>query len=136
LARIVAGIKKQFIFSVSACLLWTGYLGPPMAYTSRMKWLISVLLAIYPLVATTAIAQVKISVPRKQYKVHEEIHAKIENTGNNAITFCVEFGQTSMIGPNVGSARGAAVLEAGGGRGVPFSAQRFRKNATQAELLA
>lgn len=95
---------------------------------------------------TAATAQVKITVPVRQYKVGEEIPAKVENGGKYAITFCVEFGQTSMkggevestpspfwvqqnddgkwgtliIGPDVGSFRGAIVLEVGESKDFPF----------------
>ena len=98
------------------------------------------------ILGTAAIAQVKITFLAKQYKVHEEIHARVENTGNSAITFCVEFGQTSMkggevestplpfwvqrndngkwgtllIGPDVGSIRAYLVLEAGESKEFPF----------------
>jgi len=41
--------------------------------------------------------------PPQRYTVHEEIHAKVENMGHNAVTFCVEFGQTSMKGDEVES---------------------------------
>jgi hypothetical protein len=98
------------------------------------------------ILATAASAQVKITVPAQQYKAHDEIHAKVKNTGNNAVTICVEFGQTSMkagevettpspfwvqrndngkwstlmIGPDVGSARASVVLEAGESKEFPF----------------
>jgi len=45
--------------------------------------------------ATAASAQVKIPLPATRYKLHEEIHATVENIGNNPVTLCVEFGQTS-----------------------------------------
>ena len=95
-------------------------------------------LGISLILATAAIAQVKITVPAQQYKAHDEIHAKVESTGNNAVTICVEFGQTSMnggnpestpspfwvqrndngkwgtlmVGPDAGSGRAPVVLEA------------------------
>jgi hypothetical protein len=98
------------------------------------------------ILATTASAQVRIIVPAPQFKVHDEIHAKVENTGSNAVTFCVEFGQTSMkegdiestpspfwvqrsdnnkwgtllIGPDVGSARASVVLQPRESRVFPF----------------
>jgi hypothetical protein len=103
-------------------------------------------LAFSLIVATGAIAQVKITFPAQRYKLHEQIRAKVENMGNNPVTFCVEFGQTSMkdgevestpspflvqrndngrwgtllIGPDVGSARAAVVLEAGESKEFPF----------------
>jgi len=43
-----------------------------------------------------ATAQVKISLPAQKYKAQEQIRAKVENMSDSAITFCVEFGQTSM----------------------------------------
>jgi hypothetical protein len=111
-----------------------------------MKRLILSALGLSLILATGAIAQVKITVPVQRYKVHEEIHTKVENTGDKAVTFCVEFGQTSMrgseiegtpspfwvqrndngkwgtllIGPDVGSARAAAVLEARESKEFPF----------------
>jgi len=117
-----------------------------LAYTSAMTRLILAALGLSLILATAAIAQVKITVPPQRYKIHEEIHAKVENTSNNAVTFCVEFGQTSMkggevestpspfwvqrndngkwgtlmIGPDVGSARAAVVLEAGESKEFPF----------------
>ena len=104
--------------------------------------------------AVPAFDQVKITVPmhlpdnsgRILYFVHDEIHAKVENTGDTSVTFCVELGQTSvngsdvestpspfwvqrsdkgkwgtlMIGPDVGSVRAAVVLEAGNSREFPL----------------
>ena len=87
-----------------------------------------------------AAAQVKIHIPTQHQKKHETIHASVENTRSKAVTFCVEFGQTSpkgrgeiettpspfwvqkdgngkwstlIIGPDVGSIRGPEVLEPG-----------------------
>ena len=37
-------------------------------------------LAFSLVLATTAIAQVKITIPAHRYKAHDEIHAKLENT--------------------------------------------------------
>jgi hypothetical protein len=111
-----------------------------------MTRLILATLGLSLILPTAAIAQVKITVPAQRYKVQEEIHAKVENTGSGAVTFCVEFGQTSpeggeiestpspfwvqrssngkwstlMIGPDVGSIRAAVVLEAGESKGFPF----------------
>jgi hypothetical protein len=104
------------------------------------------LLGLSLILPNAAIAQVRITVPAQQYKAHEEIHAKVKNTGKGAVTLCVEFGQTSskggeiestpspfwvqrndkgkwgtlMIGPDVGSNRGAVVLEAGEFKEFPF----------------
>jgi hypothetical protein len=61
-----------------------------------MARLILATLAFSLIVATSAVAQVKITIPAQQYKVQEQIRAKAENVGNSAVTFCVEFGQTSM----------------------------------------
>lgn len=96
--------------------------------------------------ATSAIAQVKITVSARHHRVQEEIHAKVENRGSRPITFCVEVGQTSpngdeiestptpfwvqqnsngkwgtlLIGPDVGSNRAAVVLEARESKEFPF----------------
>jgi hypothetical protein len=93
-----------------------------------------------------AVAQVRISASAQHYGLQEEIHARVENIGNRAVTFCVEFGQTSpggeeiestpspfwiqrkrndkwstlIIGPDVGSKRVAVVLEVGESRDFPF----------------
>jgi hypothetical protein len=117
-----------------------------LAYNSGMTRLILAILGFSLMQATAAIAQVKITVPTQRYNAHDEIRAKVENTGNIAVTFCVEFGQTSMkggdvestpspfwvqgnsdgkwgtlmIGPDVGSIRTAEVLEAGESREFPF----------------
>jgi len=56
-------------------------------------------LAFSLVLATTAIAQVKITIPAHRYKAHDEIHAKLENTDKKAVTFCVEFGQTLIEMP-------------------------------------
>jgi hypothetical protein len=113
---------------------------------SDMARLILATLGFSLILATTVTAQIKIAVPAQQFKMHDEIHAKVENTGNNAVTFCVEFGQTSMkgadvestpspfwvqrnsngkwgtlmIGPDVGGIRAAVVLEAGESKEFPF----------------
>jgi hypothetical protein len=78
--------------------------------------------------------------------LQDEIHAKVENRGSRAVTFCVEVGQTSPRGaeiestpspfwiqgesngkwgtlitaPDVGSKRAAVVLEAGESKDFPF----------------
>jgi hypothetical protein len=120
--------------------------GYSLAYTSAMPRLILATLGLSLIFGTAALAQVKIAVRPQQYKMHEEIRAKVENMGNSAVTFCVEFGQTSMkegevestpspfwvqrndngrwgtlmIGPDVGSAWAAVVLEAGESKEFPF----------------
>jgi hypothetical protein len=111
-----------------------------------MKRIILSILGISLILAAAPVAQVKITAPAQRYKIHEQIRAKVENTGNDAVTFCIEFGQTSMkgdeiestpspfwvqrrgngkwgtllIGPDVGSFRGAVVLEAGESKEFPF----------------
>jgi hypothetical protein len=91
-------------------------------------------------------AQVKVTVPARQYKVQEKIYAKIENADKDAVTLCLEAGQTSplddgveatptpfsvqvnssgkwgtlVIGPDVGSFRTPLVLEAGKAQEFPF----------------
>ncbi len=117
-----------------------------MAYTARMKRLVLSSLWFCLILTTAANAQVKITIPAQPYRVGEEIPAKVENTGRYEVTFCVEFGQTSMkegeiestpspfwvqrnddgkwstllIGPAVGSNRGPIVLQAGESMGFPF----------------
>jgi hypothetical protein len=111
-----------------------------------------------------AFAQVKISVPEQHYRLEENIHAKVENLGSDAVTFCVEFGQTSakgaestpspfwiqrestgkwstlIIGPDIGSKRAAVVLEAGESRDFPFrlndpGRMRLRLNYWRGSIL-
>jgi hypothetical protein len=93
-----------------------------------------------------AFAQVKISISGQDFRLQDEIHAKVENKESRAVTFCVEFGQTSpkgaeiestpspfwiqresngtwgtlIIGPDVGSIRAAVVLEAGESKDFPL----------------
>jgi hypothetical protein len=88
---------------------------------------------------TVAVAQVKIVPSRPHYNVQEAIRATVQNKSSHAITFCVEFGQTSstgnqiestpspfwvqqnlenkwstlLIGPDVGSVRHPVVVEPG-----------------------
>jgi hypothetical protein len=124
-----------------------------LLYTFDMARLILATMFLLNLAIPT-FAQVKVAIPphlpdtfgRTFYFVHDEIHAKVENIGNSAVTFCVEFGQTSvngsdvestpspfwvqrrdngkwgtlMIGPDVGSAKAAVVLEAGKSREFPL----------------
>jgi hypothetical protein len=111
-----------------------------------MTRLILATLGLSVILPTAVIAQVKITVPAQRYNLQEEIPAKVENSGDGAITFCVEFGQTStkggeiestpspfwvqrnssgkwatlMIGPDIGSDRTAVVLEAGESREFRF----------------
>ena len=111
-----------------------------------MNYLFLPALGLSLILPSAAFAQVRITVPAQQYKVHQEIHANVDVKGNNAVTFCVEFAQTSMkageveptpspfwvqrndrgkwgtllIGPDVGSARTAIVLEGGESKEFPF----------------
>lgn len=104
-----------------------------------MKRLVPLTILFFRSLATPTIAKVKVTLSAQHYKAGEEIHAKIENTGSSGVTFCVEFGQTSMnegevestpspfwvqrnndgrwstliIGPDVGSLRGSIVLQEG-----------------------
>jgi hypothetical protein len=103
-------------------------------------------LALVAVAATAADSRLQVTIPSTKYAVHEQIRAKIENTSNNPVTYCVEFGQRSMnggeveatpspflvqqkngsrwntllIGPDVGSSRHAAVLGAGESHEFPF----------------
>ena len=64
----------------------------PRAYTSavlRMFQSLGFLLAS----ASIATAQVRIVLPKRQYKVEEQIQARLENKGTHPITVCVQFGQ-------------------------------------------
>ena len=109
-----------------------------LLYTSTVTRLILTALGLSLFLTTATNAQVRITIPPQRYTVHEEIHAKVENMGHNAVTFCVEFGQTSMkgdevestpspflvqrndhgkwgtlmVGPDAGSGRAPVVLEA------------------------
>jgi len=111
-----------------------------------MNRLVLVPLVLYLLIPSAVAAQVKIDVAAKHYRVQEEIHARVENTGGRSVTFCVELGQASprgaeiestpspfwvqeysdskwgtlMIGPDVGSIRAVVVLETGESKEFPF----------------
>ena len=50
-----------------------------MAYTSAMTRFILATLASSLIVATSANAQLKITLPAQRYKVHDQIRAKVEN---------------------------------------------------------
>jgi len=56
--------------------------GYTLAYTSVMRRLILALLGLPSILATAAIAQLKITVPVQHYWVQDEIHAKVENTSS------------------------------------------------------
>ena len=86
LARFEAGSKLAF--SVS--------------YTSLMVrlWSIALFLLAVPVLAK---GQVRVTVPSAHFKVHERIVARIENTGKQPVSYCVEFGQSSVKpGSNAG----------------------------------
>jgi hypothetical protein len=111
-----------------------------------MTRLILATLALSAILSVSAVAQVKIAIPTQQYKVQEMIHAKVENTSDLAVTFCIEVGQTSsnggkiegtpspfwvqqnsngkwgalLIGPDVGTLRVPVVLKAGESKEFPF----------------
>ena len=103
------------------------------------------ILASLALSSLTAMGQVKIRVSPPHPKKYETVHASVENTGSNPITFCIEVGQTSpkeggetestpwpfwvqrnnngkwgtlMIGPDVGHFGSPNVLD--GGKSVGF----------------
>jgi hypothetical protein len=101
---------------------------------------------LFPAVVAAAAAQVKITLPKQQYKLEEQIQAKVENAGTRPATFCVEFGQwspkggsvestpspfwvernddgkwhTLLIGPDLGSSRHAVELGAGNSLEFPL----------------
>lgn len=126
---------------------WLLRAGCCLAYTSAMARLILASLGFSLIAPIAAVAQVKISVSPLHSKSYLEIHAKVEDTGNRPITFCIEVGQTSpkgggeieatpspfwvqrndngkwgtlLIGPDVGSFRAAQLLEAGKSLDFPF----------------
>jgi len=109
-----------------------------------MNHFVAASLGLFLILPCVATAQVRIVANAQPYDgLQAEIHARIENIGNRAVTFCVEFGQTSMIrggeiestpspfwiqrkrrdswstlitGPDVGSKQAALVLEIGESR--------------------
>jgi hypothetical protein len=111
-----------------------------------MNRFIAVSLGLSLFLPGVAVAQVRIAASAKPYGLQQEIHARVKNVGKRAVTFCVEFGQTSLrgdeiestpspfwiqskqndkwstltTGPDVGSKRTAVVLEAGESRDFPF----------------
>jgi len=115
-----------------------------LAYTSAMKRFVLALLGLLLILPAATRAQVKVTVPARQYKVQEKIHAKVENAGKDAVTLCVEAGQTSLegveamptpfwvqvhsndrwntllIGPDVGSSKIPLVLAAGEAKEFSF----------------
>jgi hypothetical protein len=117
-----------------------------LAYTSFINRLTVASLGLSQFLPGVAVAQVRIPASAQHYGLQEEIHARVENIGNRAVTFCVEFGPTSPRGdeiestpssfwiqrkrndkwstlitdPDVGSKRAAVVLEVGESRDFPF----------------
>ena len=117
-----------------------------LAYTSVMNRLIVTSLGLSLFLPGIAVAQVRITASAQHYGLQEEIHASVENIGNRAVTFCVEFAQTSprgdqientpspfwiqrkqndkwstlITGPDVGSRRAAMILEVGESKDFPF----------------
>jgi hypothetical protein len=93
------------------------------------------------LLSTATFAQVKITLPKYEFKPHEQIDVLIANKSEQALSFCVEFGHSSykseaepmettptpvvvekrtdkgwsvlLIGPDIGSSRHAVALPAG-----------------------
>jgi len=99
------------------------------------------------LCSLAAPAQVKINIPSQHQKKYETIHASVENAGSKPVAFCIDVGQTSpkgdgeteatpsplwvqrnnngpwsalMIGPDMGSFKGAEVLDPGKSVEFPF----------------
>jgi hypothetical protein len=117
-----------------------------LAYTSVMNRLIVASLGLSLFLPGIAVAQVRIAASARGLREGVQIHASVENIGKRAVTFCVEFGQTSprgnaiestpspfwiqsnrndkwdtlTTGPDVGSRRLAVVLEVGESRDFPF----------------
>jgi hypothetical protein len=104
-----------------------------------MKFIGLSALGVLVILPDAAFGQVHIKLSAQEYKMQDNIFAKVENAGSGAVTFCVEFGQTSsghgqventpspfwvqqtndngkwstlLIGPDVGSLRGPVVAEA------------------------
>jgi hypothetical protein len=103
-------------------------------------------LALLAAATTAADRRPQIRIPAARYAVHEQIRAKVENSNNTPVTYCVEFGQRSMngdevettpfpflvqqrngskwntllIGPDVGSSRHAVVLDSNGSHEFAF----------------
>jgi hypothetical protein len=48
-------------------------------------------------IAEVAVAQVRVNVPSKAYKSHEQIVATVTNSGKKSVTVCMELGQTSRV---------------------------------------
>lgn len=105
---------------------------------------LSLLLILYGISAS---AQVHIGVAKSRYKPYERIDVLVANSSKSEVSFCVEYGQgsfrdedhseptptpvyvqrqttrgwsTQLIGPDVGSIRGADILGPGESRRYPF----------------
>ena len=111
-----------------------------------MKHVVLATVGPFLILSITTRAQVKVTVPVRQFKVQQKIYAKVENAGKDAVTLCVEAGQTSplaggveatptpfwvqhhsngkwstlLIGPDVGGMKTPLVLEAGEAQQFPF----------------
>ena len=95
---------------------------------------------------STAAAQARVTLEKKQYKTEERINARVENTGTQPVTICIEVGRWSLnkgkveatptpfwveqrtagkwhmllLGPDVGSYLHAEVLDGGKSLQFPF----------------
>ena len=82
-----------------------------LAYTSTVpsicpKWLFALLLS-----ASSLAAQVRVVVPKRQYKSEEQILARLENHTSRPITVCTEFGQWSPKGDTIESTPSPFLVE-------------------------
>jgi hypothetical protein len=118
-----------------------------VAYTSAVTRIVLKTLALVLVTAGVSSAQVRVTLAARQYKAHEQIHAKLENPGTQPITICINVGQWSvngngdieptpspfwvernsggkwnalLIGPDLGNYLDAYVLEAGKSDEFPF----------------
>ena len=57
-------------------------------------------LGLFLFLATSCVAQVKITIPERRYGKRDEIHAKIENAGSRPVTFCSSFEGVGEITPS------------------------------------
>ena len=53
-------------------------------------------LALLAIATTAADRQLQVKIPAPRYSVHEQIRAKVENNTKDSVTYCIEYGQTSM----------------------------------------
>ncbi len=65
-------------------------------YTWVMMRRSLIALALLAVAATAAGRRPQIRIPATRYAAHEQIRAKIENDTKDSVTYCVEYGQTSM----------------------------------------